>query len=118
MKHHHSCQVIDRDGVPNIQADDDILMIARPHLVALGLNPAWLERHRQVWCDFWRLANVMRTESPRSHSARTIIFILRWRRAMDKPADWPLIRDGMSATLARLYNAATGIPYFDTRDRK
>lgn len=115
---HHSCRILDRDGVINAQTEDSIrrLMEAKPDcLPTAGVTPEWLEQWWPVWCDFFRLTNVMRTEGRGHYSARRVLFVLRWRRALDASCDSPVVPSRISSHMARLYNAVTGLEFFKLR---
>ena len=106
--------MIDREGVLNPSAVQDFKAKSERMAAALKFPAGWVEVNWQVWSDFVRLANLTRLESKRYYSAREVLTILRWRRAMDHGTT-PAVTNDLSARLSRLYNALVGRTYFRTK---
>lgn len=78
----------------------------------------WLQQNPEIWREFCGLADRMRKQ--RDHwSARAILHVLRWNRALRDPTD-PLfkINNNWSAGMARRYNAERGVEFFHLRDQE
>lgn len=88
---------------------------------ALGLSQSfrdWLPQNWPIWFEFVRLADKMRLTGRKVYSARAVLHVLRWERALrdHTQADFK-INNNRSAEMARLYNALNGKPFFNTRDK-
>lgn len=76
----------------------------------------WLEQNPKIWAEFCKLADEMRAKRPR-WSARAILHVLRWQRAMRDCTDPDYkINNNWSAQMARKYNAERGVPFFQERE--
>jgi len=90
------------------------------HARALGLPPKfcdWLELNWAIWFEFVKLADKMRIRGREHYSARAVLHVLRWERALrDTTQDDFKINNDKSAKLARLYNAMNRVDFFLTRE--
>ena len=73
----------------------------------------WLACNRPIWDEFCVLANKMKERGRDHWSARAIIDVLRWDRALRDPTD-PLfkINNNRTPQLGRLYNELTNSTFF------
>lgn len=95
--------------------------LALLHAKGIGLSEDfrdWLQANWAIWFEFRRLADQMRLRGRAYYSARAVLHVLRWHRALKDPTtpDYK-INNNRSAELARLYNAIAGIEFFRTRER-
>jgi hypothetical protein len=93
---------------------------ARDKANEIGLSVTfrdWLEENWQIWDEFSRLSDQMRLRGRTYYSARAVIHVLRWHRALRDPTETEFkINNNRSAGLARLYNALLGKEFFRTRN--
>ena len=87
---------------------------------ALGLTTKfreWLPDNWAIWFEFVRLADKMRLTGREFYSARAVIHVLRWERALrDASQAEYKINNCWSAEMARLYNAINAVEFFRTRN--
>lgn len=87
---------------------------------ALGLSTKfreWLPENWAIWFEFVTLADRLRINGREFYSARALIHVLRFERAL-RDASQPLykINNNRSAEMARLYNGMNSIEFFRTRN--
>lgn len=121
MQASQQTSILDRQGVITPQADIDPTRRAMLFAQALGLSESfrnWLPQNWGIWFEFVKLADQMRLRGRKYYSARAVIHVLRWHRALKDPTE-PVykINNNRSAEMARLYNAIIDMPFFRTRDR-
>lgn len=101
---------------PTLDPDRRALMFAQ----AAGLSHAfrkWLPLNWPIWFEFVRLADKMRLRGREHYSARAVLHVLRWERALRDTTETELkINNNKSAEMARLYNAMVGFDFFRTRE--
>lgn len=112
--------LIDRQGVITPAADADPHRRALLFAQALGLSESfreWLPNNWAIWFEFVRLADQMRLRGRKYYSARAVLHVLRWHRALRDPTEREYkINNNRSAEMARLYNGLIGADFFRTRD--
>ena len=112
--------LIDRHGGLTPAAVAEPRQRARDKAVEIALSETfreWLEQNWAIWEEFQRLADEMRLRGRQYYSARAVMHVLRWHRALRDPTEEDLkINNNRSAGLARLYNALLGKPFFRTRN--
>ena len=112
--------MFDRQGTVTPAADADPTTRAMLYAQALGLDPAfreWLAENWEIWFEFTRLADQMRLRGRAYYSARAVLHVLRWHRALRDPTeDEYKINNRWSAPMARLYNGMCGFEFFRTRE--
>lgn len=112
--------ILDRQGAITPQADIDPQRRAVLFAQALGLSDSfreWLPKNWPIWFEFVRLADQMRLRGRAYYSARAVIHVLRWHRALKDPTETEYkINNNRSAEMARLYNAMIGKDFFRTRE--
>lgn len=110
---------VDREGVLNAAAVVDPRARVRLMATALALSPnfrAWLEANWAIWFEFQKLADAMRLTGRSYYSARAVLHVLRWHRALKDSTEPVLkINNNRSAELARLYNGLVDREFFRTR---
>lgn len=120
MNSQNQTPLVDRHGAITPGADADPPKRAMLYAQAIGLSPAfrvWLEANWAIWFEFVRLADQMRLRGRRYYSARAVLHVLRWHRALRDPTEPELkINNRWSAEMARLYNALIGSDFFRTRN--
>lgn len=77
----------------------------------------WLARNAGIWHEFCQLADKMRATGRKHYSARAILHVLRWHRAL-QDASQPVfkINNNWSAQMARKYNDENNVDFFHLRD--
>ena len=112
--------LIDRHGGLTPAAVAEPRQRARDKAVEIALSETfreWLEQNWAIWEEFQRLADEMRLRGRQYYSARAVIHVLRWHRALRDPTEEEYkINNNRSAGLARLYNALLGKSFFRTRN--
>lgn len=113
--------MIDRQGVLTpgaIAVDFRTRVFATAEELALGLPFArWLADNWTIWDTFFRLADKMRTRGRRYYAARTVIEVMRWNYHLSDAMDPDFkLNNNWTPKMARLYNAVTGVEFFQTRD--
>lgn len=87
--------------------------------IHLGLSKKfqeWLPQNMAIWNEFVRLSDRMR-ERRQHYSARAVIHVLRWERALRDTTETELkINNNRSAEMARLYNSLAHCEFFLTRE--
>lgn len=101
---------------PSLDPQRKALLFAQ----AIGLSLTfrkWLPENWAIWFEFVRLADKMRITGREFYSARAVIQVLRWERAL-RDASQPTykINNNRSAEMARLYNAINKVEFFRTRN--
>jgi hypothetical protein len=77
----------------------------------------WLSQNWSIWNEFCDLAAMVRHRGRTKWSARAIIHVLRWNRAVHDNTDPDFkINNNWTPNMARLYNSLHGIPFFQQRD--
>ena len=113
--------IVDRHGVITPAADADPRRRAMLFAQAAGMSEdfrEWLGQNWPIWHEFVRLADQMRLRGRSYYSARAVLHVLRWHRALKDPTEQEFkINNNRSADMARLYNAMAGIEFFRTRER-
>lgn len=113
--------IFDRHGAITPAAEADPQRRAILFAQAIGLSASfreWLPQNWAIWFEFVRLADQMRLRGRRYYSARAVIHVLRWHRALRDPTEQEYkINNNRSAEMARLYNALIDMPFFRTRER-
>lgn len=111
--------LVDRLGVVSGHAVFDAHERAIKHAIAIGLTPnfkAWLAINWAIWDEFVKLSDQMRLRGRKYYSARAVIHVLRWHRALRDTTETELkINNNRSAEMARLYNSLVGKEFFRTR---
>ena len=114
--------MIDRHGALTPAAIAEPRQRARDKAVEIGLSETfreWLEQNWAIWEEFQRLADEMRLRGRQYYSARAVIHVLRWHRALRDPTeDEYKINNCRSAAMARLYNGLLGRQFFHTRQSR
>ncbi len=114
--------LIDRHGGLTPAAVAEPRQRARDKAVEIALSETfreWLEQNWAIWEEFQRLADEMRLRGRQYYSARAVIHVLRWHRALRDPTEEEYkINNCRSAALARLYNALLGKQFFHTRQSR
>ena len=104
--------LIDRHGGLTPAAVAEPRQRARDKAVEIGLSETfreWLEQNWAIWEEFQRLADEMRLRGRQYYSARAVIHVLRWHRALRDPTESEFkLNNCRSAAMARLYNALLG----------
>lgn len=99
----------------------DSKRLARLHAQAIALPDEfceWLELNWPIWDEFVKLSDQMRTRGRAYYSARAVMHVLRWHRALKDPTETDYkINNNRSAAMARLYNSMRNIEFFRTRGR-
>jgi hypothetical protein len=112
--------LIDRQGAITPPADADPQRRVMLYVQALGLTEAfreWLPQNWEIWFEFVRLADQMRLRGRQYYSARAVLHVLRWHRALRDPTESEFkVNNRWSAEMARLYNAMVGFAFFRTRE--
>lgn len=87
---------------------------------ALALSESfrdWLPQNWPIWFEFVRLADKIRIRGREHYSARAVLHVLRWERALRDTTEPELkINNNRSAEMARLYNGMVGFDFFRTRE--
>lgn len=119
--HDSQTTMIDRKGA----STDEAFANMTPHERALqavqdlGLADAfadWLRANWPIWDEFVRLADQMRLRGRAYYSARAVLHVLRWHRALNDPTSAEYrINNRWSAPMARTYNDMRGVDFFRTR---
>lgn len=118
---HHQTPLVDRHGVLADSARADPRQHVLDTAAALGGWGLvdWLVQHWPLWGEFKALADAMRLRGRGRYSARDVLHVLRWHRAIGDAAARDLkVSHAQSAELAALYNAVTGTEYFPLRKRR
>lgn len=77
----------------------------------------WLKLNESIWAEFCDLASLMRGRGRTNWSARAILHVLRWHRALKDPTDNVYkINNNWSPEMARLYNHINGVEFFRNRE--
>ena len=121
--HDSQTTMIDRKGA----ATDEAFANMTPHeralraVMDLGLPPsfhAWLVENWPIWDEFVRLADQMRLRGRAYYSARAVLHVLRWHRALQDTTTSDIrINNNQSARMARVYNSMRGVEFFRTREQ-
>lgn len=113
--------MIDRHGAFTGGAVVDAHARALEASRAAGLDDAyrdWMESNWPIWDGFCKLADLMRLKGRTYYSARAVLHVLRWERALNDPTDRDFkINNKWSARMARTYNAMHNLNFFQERDR-
>lgn len=101
---------------PDLDPQRKALLFAQ----ALGLSTKfreWLPENWAIWFEFVALADRLRIKGREFYSARALIHVLRFERAV-RDASQPIykINNNRSAEMARLYNAMNRVDFFLTRE--
>lgn len=98
----------------------DTHRLALLHVRALGMPDEfreWMEQNWPIWDEFVKLSDQMRKRGRAYYSARAVLHVLRWHRALNDPTEAEYkINNNRSAAMARVYNAMRNIEFFRTRD--
>lgn len=112
--------LIDRQGVlsPGAVVGFRARVFECASQIGLGSQfSAWLESNWSIWDTFYRLADKMRTRGRRYYAARTVVEVMRWNYHLSDAVDPDFkLNNNWTPKMARLYNAVTGIEFFQTRD--
>ena len=77
---------------------------------------AWLVSNWPIWDEFVRLADQMRLRGRAYYSARAVLHVLRWHRALRDPTEEMFkVNNRWSAPMARVYNSMRDVDFFRTR---
>lgn len=113
--------MIDRHGALTGDAVIDGHARALEATRAAGLSTefrVWLTLNWPIWDQFCKLADLMRLKGRAYYSARAVLHVLRWERALRDPTDHNFkINNRWSAPMARTYNAMHNLNFFQERDR-
>lgn len=114
--------MIDRHGALTPAAIAEPRQRARDKAVEIGLSETfreWLEQNWAIWEEFSKLADKMRLRGRQYYSARAVIHVLRWHRALRDPTESEFrLNNCRSAAMARLYNALLGKTFFHARNSR
>lgn len=120
---HAQQQLFEHNGQPTINGmgveswRERVFLLARAHRDIPGRFIGWLEDNWEIWWQFCLLADKMRHTGRKYYSARAVMHVLRWHRALsEKGNDGFKINNNNSAAMARLYNEVHGLEFFRTRD--
>lgn len=112
--------LIDRGGVIAPEARHEQFQERSMRLageIAGSKFTAWLSENWGIWESFYRLSDKMRTRGRRYYAARTVVEVMRWNYHLSDAADPDFkLNNNWTPMMARLYNAFTGVSFFQTRE--
>lgn len=81
------------------------------------LFSTWVDQNRAIWDEFCSLADKMRASGRKHYSARAVLHVLRWERALKDASQLVFkINNNWSPKMARLYNESRSTDFFHLRD--
>jgi len=92
-----------------------IWVLMRDPLAFKSITPGWLLKNKPVWQEFHSRTEALRRVGRDHFGAKAIYEAMRYDSAINDSETTFKLNNNSVSGLARLYNAVSGVDYFETR---